>query len=388
MTDRSRAFAIAASAAGSFLLLDSLRVWFPSLTTIFGSAGTTSAITLALFALAWVVPIALLLPLATSRYGRWLPMLAALIAVAARIVLQRGGSPDLQLYASSVAACALFVWLVAIAARGWPPRQVASGFAVGIAATVLMQLASGGVDLTWQANGFGAGLLSLCAGVLVFAGWRVGDDRAEGGAAFWFAAMPALVLSGLISISLGRIWAPTEWPPGWWGGALVGIGAIGGVLIALRGGVSRHGWLAAPLLLAAVALADLSRDGESFPAWIAWPQAWVALLIPAVLIHAAQARECRAGWRGVAAYAGLLIGFVLAVVYYVAFDMILPVPRPAFVLAIAASIALAGIGRRASTIERYSPVALGIAAIACALSGVFAYAAAPAAALQTQRAAA
>ena len=386
MTPRSSAV-VAATAAGSFLLLDSLRAWLPSLTTIFGSAGTTSAIDLAAFALAWVAPLLLLIPWATSRQGRFLPILAASIAVSARIVLQCHAGPQWQLYASSVAASASFVWLLSVAARGWPARDGAAGMAIALAVTTLIQLASTGVDLTWQPGWSAWPLLTVAAAIWLCGGWRARGVHGESGAAFWFATMPALVLSGLITIAIGRGWTGLDWPPPWWGGALIGIAAAAGVAFALRGGWSRLGWLTAPLLLAATALADLPRESEGFPTWIALPQAALAFLIPAALAQAARAGATGALRRGFAAYLGLLLAFVLAVVYYVAFDMVLPVPRPVFVLAIAALIAVTAIGKRAAAVQYLSPFAKGSVTFAGVASVIAAFAAAPAAPATTQQAA-
>ncbi|MGO1073683.1 endonuclease/exonuclease/phosphatase family protein [Lysobacter sp. CA199] len=387
MTPRSPAI-VAATAAGGFVLLDSLRIWLPSLTTIFGSAGTTSAIDLAAFALAWVVPLIVLVPWAAGGRGRWLPLFAASVAVAARIVLQSVSEPQVQLYASSIAACASLLWLLAIAARGWSPRDGAVGVSIALAATTLMQLANGGVDLSWQPAWSAWPLLSLAAAIWLAGCWQARDQHGEAGAALWFAAVPALVLGGLITIAIGRTWTGLDWPPPWWGGALIGIAAMAGVLIALRGGCARNGRWLAPLLLIATALADLPRDGEAFPSWIALPQALLALLIPAALAQAAQARAGGALQRGFAAYLGLLLGFVLAVVYYVAFDMVLPIPRPAFVLAIAALVAAAALTRSAAPSQASSPWAKGSVALAGAASVAAAFVGAPAPPAVSQQAAA
>lgn len=339
-----------ATAAGGFVLLDSLRVWLPSLTTIYGSAGSTSPITLAAFALSWVVPVVLAVPLAGWRHGRWLPLAAACMAIAARVALQSGATGTAQLYASSVAVAAGFVWLMAAAVRGWPPRAVALGLAWTLAATTLMQLATGGVDLTWLPPAVGWPLLLVAATLWLIAHRAIDggvDHRGSGGAAVWFASMPALMLGGLVTTVIGRVWAGhAPWPPSFWGGALVGIGAALGVFAAQR---DRAGsaFAGAALVVVATALADLPRDGEAFPAWIAWPQAALACALAAALAHAAHSRERSALRRGLAAYVGLLLSFVLAVLYYVAFDLLLPVPRPAFVLAIAALLALAAWAGRA-----------------------------------------
>jgi len=354
-----------AAAAGSFLLLDSLRIWLPSFTTIYGSAGTTPDSVFVVFCLAWIVPLVLAVPLAMPRWGRWLPLIAAAVEVAAHILLQAGASDAWQLYASCVASSAGMAWLVAIAVRGWAPRDAAIGFAIALAATTLMNLATGTVDVTWQPAWSGWPILSMAAVLLLGGCWACRDVTGKGGAALWMAAMPALILAGLISTTIGRTWAGIYWPPTWWGGALVGVGAAAGVWAAWRGGLIRGPWLTAVLIMVVTAFADLSRHGEAFPIWIAWPQALLAFVIPATLAHAAQARVAGSAWRGIAAYVGLLVSVLLLIAYYVAFDIVIPIPRPVFVLVIAAMMGIAALSRRsANLVVPPRTLTIGIATLA------------------------
>ena len=349
------------SAAGSFLLLDTLRVWTPSLTTIFGSAGSTSAYSLILFSLAWILPAVLVVPVA-ARWSWAVPIACAAVAVLARLVLQAGATGNLQLYAASVATLALSGWLVSIGVRGWPAATVATGVAIGLAVTTVLQLVTRGVDVTWQPAALGWPVLLLAAGGTLWGTIASGDVVAAGPRWFWFAIGPALALAGIVTTALGRTWASTQWPPPWWGGVLVTAAALGGVWFAAHGGLVRWPWLAAVLVLAATALADLPRAEGTYPSWAAVPQAVLALVVPAALAHAARAQDHTAVGRGLLAYSGLVAFLVLVSLYYVTFDELVPIPRPVILLVIAALVALPSLaGRSAPDVAvPWAPVAVGV----------------------------
>src|SRR5699024_1763155 len=116
---RSRTSVLPAVAAftGTVLFIDIVRIWLPSFTTIFGSAGTTPDWIFVVFAFAWVIPTVLLIPVARGL-GRIVPTTLASLAVVARLILQTGLTGDGQLYGSSVTMLLLCAWLVTTATQG------------------------------------------------------------------------------------------------------------------------------------------------------------------------------------------------------------------------------------------------------------------------------
>ena len=381
MNPLSRSVLIA-SAAGSFLLLDGFRIWMPSLTTIFGSAGTTSAITLAVFAFSWPLAAIFALPLTVSRIGAWVPIVTVFFGVIARLVLQADIGGTAQLYASSVAVESTIFWFIAIAVRGWPTRSVASGIAIAIATTILMQLATTGLDLTWQPPSIGWPLLITALFLWLLGTWCWhAQPSMPGGNSLWFAMTPALFLSGVITISIGRTSTGIDWPPTWWSGAVIGVGAAAGIWITLRGGLWRSRWPAALLVIAAAALADLPRAGEAFPWWIAFSQGLLAFAIPTALAHSTQSSSSPLSssssqnrWqRGLKAYFGFIASFVLVIAYYVAFDLGGAIPRFIFIMALATFIGIASLGKSPisfSFVSRLGTATVIVFAFICGLTAL------------------
>ncbi|GLZ31422.1 hypothetical protein Lesp02_36100 [Lentzea sp. NBRC 105346] len=339
--------ALIASAAGGLLLLDTVRIWLPSLTTIFGSAGTTDPLTLAAFALVWVLPAAFAIPL-TRRWPTATPAVLAGTATAARLVGQAG---VWQLYTSCVATTALFGWLVAVATKGWPTKKVAVGLAVSLATATLLQLLSGSVDLTWWSGPVPWLLIIGCGAVMVAAARERYFE--ESATALWFAVGPTLLLAGIITTTTSRVEH----------GFIVGVGATVGIALTTRSGPA---WLVAALIIGATALADLPRDNGNFPWWTAIPQATLAALLPAALGHAANSGTQR--HRGASAYGGLLVFFFLCSTYFVAFDTSLPVWRPGLVLLAAVLVGAAAVTNRTKLTQPVPWLPLVPAAVAMVLA--------------------
>lgn len=330
-----------AAAGGSYLLLDALRVWLPSLTTIFGSAGTTPDWVFIVFALTWVVPPVLVVPPA-RRYPRAVPLVAAVPAVAMRLAVQTGIGGMPQLVLSSIGVLAIFCWIIAIATSGWDARSVATGTAVGFAATVLVGLVTTSVDPVWL--GGAAWIPPVLAGAALLAGTLRTTGGTASGRGMWFAVGPAILLAGELTTNLGRTWAAHGWPPPWWGAALLALGAGAGIaLTAARPGRTRPVPL---LLLASVALAVVPRVDHGLPWWAPIPQAAAAAMVAAALARAARRGTSRPGGRGLAAFGGLLLLFVLVALHNSAFDSFSVVWLPIFPLLAALAVALAALRRR------------------------------------------
>ncbi|MGC7101773.1 endonuclease/exonuclease/phosphatase family protein [Amycolatopsis lurida] len=352
---------VAGSAAGTFLLLDSLRIWLLSGTTIFGSAGTTDPVVQAGFLALWLVPSILVTAVAKLR---WTPVATVAVAVGALVTLNSGVSGVAQLIAACVAALALFAWLVSVAVRGWPPTLVAVGVAVGLAATAVLNLVGGQTDIAWLPAPFGWLVLLAGATSLMLATAKTEHLPGTGGFAPWFAIGPALLLAGVLTTVTSRAWVT-----GWLGAACVVIGAIAGIPLAAGNVFGRLPWLPLAVLPTLTILTDLLSENDRFAWWGIAAQAGLAAALPAVVAGASGATERTPGIRGAAAYAGLLAFYLLCGTYYAAAVADLPVSRPSL-LAVAAILvglapALAGRSPRRSTSTRrllaLAPVTVALA---------------------------
>ncbi|MFC4045218.1 endonuclease/exonuclease/phosphatase family protein [Dactylosporangium siamense] len=352
---------IPALAAGILLLVDLLRVWLPSIITIFGQAASTPAELMGAFALLWfLVPFAVV-PLA----ARWdaakvaIAGAAGLAACRFALLFVHGGQP--QLYVASIGLLAGLTWLAASAVRGGP---AAVGVPVGLAAAALQHAALRTVDLSWQSRWWAAPIVALECLVLLWCQQRFlrCQHRAAPGrssAAAWFLVGPAMLLAGMFALSPAIATvavsfrfdpvagsAPPAVPELLLGLAVAGF--LAGATGRLRGRFERV--LAGVLLLAAAVI------------WLFPDGLFVALLLGcgalgrAFRAAAADGAPVRAAAAGHAAVAGMVVFAVAAVAYYAAYDLGYPnqwVPvavavAPAWILLRSgAGVPAAGVPRRA-----------------------------------------
>src|SRR5699024_1610600 len=202
-----------AAFAGTFLLIDVIRVWLPSFTTIFGSAGTTPDWVFVVFAFAWVLPTVLIIPVA-RRLARSVPTVLAVLAVVTRLVLQTGLTGNGQLYFSSVAMLLLCAWLVATATRGVASTPFAWGVAAAIALSTVLQLATGTVDLFWLSGAVPWVILLLAGILLIGATATTRPATSDSAGVFWLAVGPAVLIACHLIIATGRTRAGPQWPGG------------------------------------------------------------------------------------------------------------------------------------------------------------------------------
>ncbi|MFG3601829.1 endonuclease/exonuclease/phosphatase family protein [Micromonospora chersina] len=298
---RHRHLPTVALALGVAVLLDVLRVWLPSIITIFGQAAETPAELLGAFALGWFV-LALTAPVLVRRLGARPARLAAagLLAVT-RLALTATPGGRVQLWLACAGLLSGLVWLAATAATVARPVP---GLAAGLAGAAVGHALLGTEDLVWRGGALGWTVSVVLVGAFLAA--QPATDPAAGlrdsGAAArvaWLLVGPVLLLAGQLAL------APAVWDAAasyWHGSAdLPGLGlppahlaavpelAIGlflGALlvrpprpvarllwpVALVAGAGlfaadRAGWLAAAVLLAAaglggcLALVDTVADG-------------------------------------------------------------------------------------------------------------------------------
>ncbi|MGC3860112.1 endonuclease/exonuclease/phosphatase family protein [Micromonospora chersina] len=272
---RHRHLPTVALALGVVVLLDVLRVWLPSIITIFGQAAETPAELLGAFALGWFV-LALAAPVLVRRLGaRPARLAAAGLLAATRLALTAAPGGRVQLWLACAGLLAGLVWLAATAATVDRP---APGLAFGLAGAAVGHALLGTEDLVWR-----GGVLGWAVSVLLTGAFLAAQSAAEPAAGLpgrgaagriaWLLVGPVLLLAGQLAL------APALWDAAasyWHGSAdLPGLGlppahlaavpelAIGlflvAVLIRLPRPVARLLWPAA--LVAGAGLFAADRAG-------------------------------------------------------------------------------------------------------------------------------
>ncbi|MFG1672788.1 endonuclease/exonuclease/phosphatase family protein [Micromonospora sp. NPDC049282] len=323
-------------ALGVAVLLDVLRVWLPSVITLFGRAAETPAELLGAFALGWFV-LGLGAPTLVRRLGaRPVGLVAAGVLAAVRLALTAAPGGAAQLWLACAGLLAGLVWLAATAASVDRPVP---GLALGLAGNAVGHALLGTEDLVWRGGALGWTLSAALVAAFLAATVRVPVGRrgspaaaradaapvsagspaaaradaagssavpvspagpvltgmpagpkaaptSTGGRRAWLLCGPALLLANQIAL------APAVWnaaagadPPGFPG------------LVRPTGSGSVLGAYAVLLFLAAVLLRIPAR-----PARVLWPVALVAgaalfaagRLVPAYLLTAAGLGGCLA----------------------------------------------------------------------------------------------
>lgn len=343
-------------ALGIAVLLDVLRVWLPSVITLFGRAAETPAELLGAFALGWFL-LALAAPALVRRTGAApVGLVAAVVLAAARLALTAQPGGPAQLWLACAGLLAGLVWLAATAAS--VPRPVA-GLALGMAGNAVGHALLGTEDLVWRGGMLGWSLSALLVPAFLAASVAVRRERADMSAAgpsptgaghgttgrrirvpgrrAWLLCGPALLLAGQVAL------APALWS------AAAGTGSPDFPGLARPGSGALPGALAVLLFLAAALFRAPARVAR-----VLWPLALLAgsvlfvtgHLVPAYLLTAAGLGGClaltdttgdgpaaaddaagpgddgRAGARrGRAAALGMLVFAVATVAYYAAYDL-------------------------------------------------------------------
>ncbi|MBA2888928.1 endonuclease/exonuclease/phosphatase family protein [Nonomuraea soli] len=286
-----------------------LRVFLPSLITLFGRAGETPPELMGAYAAAWF-----LLPfLAALLRPSWCLYGGAALLVVSRLLLQTGLE---QLYTASAGVSAGLVFLYGCA-RTLDRRAVPLGLAAGLAATVVTHQVLDQVDLVWRDEvPAWLGVVALCAGFAVaLREARPSHDLAP--SATWALFGPALFLVGQSHL----VPLPPAWAPGMWGEVLArGVVGLSAVLLLLAAALPRWpGWalvgMVGVLLVVGTGLPDASLASPMIGAAIGIALSATALRRPP---------PRRPG----AALLGGTTGFLVATfVYYAAYDLDLGFPN-------------------------------------------------------------
>ena len=394
---RHRHLPTLALALGIAVLLDVLRVWLPSVITLFGRAAETPAELLGAFALGWFL-LALAAPTLVRRVGAApVGLVAAGVLAAARLALTAQPGGPAQLWLACAGLLAGLVWLTATAAS--VPRPV-TGLALGLAGNAVGHALLGTEDLVWR-GGMAAWTLSALLVVTFLAASATGRTAAAGepsptgegvaaatsgrtrtpGRRSWLLCGPALLLAGQVAL------APALWS------AAAGTGSPGFPGLARPGSGALPGALAVLLFLAAALFRAPAR-----PARVLWPAVLLAgsvlfvtgHLVAAYLLTAAGLGGClaltdaaagddraagtdgdgRAGARrGRAVALGMLVFAVATVAYYAAYDLGYPNWWAPVATAVLVALVAAGAPRQAGPVLPV-PVRVTVLAGLTALAGL------------------
>ncbi|GIG60163.1 hypothetical protein Lfu02_45350 [Longispora fulva] len=333
-------------ALGIALLIDVLRVWLPSLITVYGAAGSTPAEQIGLFALLVFSAAWLAVPLARKAGPDRFAMTSVIGLVAARVLLQATHGGTGQLVLATAGLVFGLWWIVALAVGGLDGRRAVTGIVGGFAISTTGHALLGGVDLMWR-HGWWAWAVLVVVGLGTLAA-AVRTDLDSPAAApapdrFWFAVGPALLVFGVLTGSTARAGALT----GVWGVALVAGAGILAVRLA-RVGHEASAWFGRSACLVLVVGVDAVTHGG----WrgVLLTVATTLALGPALGLAARPARNRHPGQL---AAAGLLVFVVLFFLYYAAYDLDLPFGNDMVLLAALACVGVAALlGRDGGPVQR------------------------------------
>lgn len=375
---------------GTVLLLDVLRVFLPSLITLFGQAGATGPAIMGAFALVWF-----LAPFPFVYLARWVPPLALALSAggllaAGRVALQatEGGDPQLYLASSLVGLGAVGLVCTAMATvtdGRVSALGVMTGVVAGVAASAALHTTLGTVDPLWWEGALAWAGVSLLAvaylGAAARAWWSDSVPPMPTPPRTWLALGPLLFLSGLYTANPAV--AETI------GGSPYAASAVAVIAVASVAVAAHPRWISPnpypPLAVLLAALATLAFAAHlpgdvpgTLPAWTL-----IALLLGQPTLAAC------VGWAatdtvtaasptrtGVLATLGLLSFVVLVFAFYAAYDLHVSntwVPFLALALLIVAILPRTGYAVPPPP-ERVLPVA----AVAAALTLIVTIAAPPA----------
>ena len=280
MTTRADRWAVALVAGGLWLLTDVLRMWTPSLITIFGRAAETPPELIGAFALACgAAPLLLLLLPRTERVARI--ALALLLVARLALLLTDGGRPQLVV---ASAGTVVGLWWLSLAV-GRDARRMVAGLAWGLLLTTTAHATLGTYGAVWRRDlwGYAEAVLSalLVITALVRSRGPAAREQAPGRRAAWLV-LPVLLLCGVVYANAGRAWATA--------GTTGLLACVGGTVLAVAVCGRRPG--RAVLVLTGVVLVAVTAVGTLLPVTydgLAPSYAWVLALVfllgtPAVVL--------------------------------------------------------------------------------------------------------
>lgn len=318
-------------ALGVLLLVDTVRVYLPSVSNIFGVAAETSAYQLGGFAAAWFVLAFAALPLIRLVGARRTALGGAAVLALARLALQGtdGGQP--QLYLACAGLLGGLIWLAATAAAGLTGRDAALAVAAGLAAATVEHAVLGTLDLMWRPGSWPWAAVAVQVAAFAVTVFRAtvphgaGGRQADTPAAVWFLVGPAIAASAIVFGSPAR--AETALTTSWQAGSILVAGAaVLAVPVATARWSARAATLPAvgtvlALVLAVLIRVTVDRTPGWLPAWAVAGQLLGAVCLGACLGRAGnRERESRPARRALALLGGMLVLLVVVFGYYASYD--------------------------------------------------------------------
>lgn len=325
-------------AIGVVVLADVLRVFLPSLITIFGQAGGTPAEVMGLYAVSWFVGAFATVAVARLVPARLIALGAGLTLLVGRLGLQFTDGGVAQLYLASGTLFAGLCWLISVAIISDDVRPSIVGLVAGLAVASAGHAGLDTIDLIWRTGPAVAALLALELGALLFfvivwfRGAASGSTPAQSSGAprTWLAVGPAVLLWALYTGNTAHAQASAGWAPG---PAAMVVAAAGMIAIAVA--AQPHRWTRHPLIpagalvvtAAVFAFGEVTVDAVHAiaPWWVVVAQTVGAVALAGCLGWATGTKSVpRPSRRGLAAAGGLLLFVVLVFAYYAAYDLYLP----------------------------------------------------------------
>ncbi|MEV4458283.1 endonuclease/exonuclease/phosphatase family protein [Microbispora sp. NPDC049633] len=335
--------------AGVVLLFDVVRVFLPSLITLYGRAGETAPASMGAYAALWFVLPFAAVPAARLASPRLARTAGAVALAAARLGLQAadGGTPQLLLASAGVTAGLIFLYGCARTTAGtWVP----AGLTGGLAGASIVHLALDRMDLVWRDGPLPwLAVAALCVAFL----WSVRlspTSPAPAPAAVWFAFGPMLLLAGMYCGGPAMLAQDTGQHTAPFTALTVALQVAALCAAVMYAWTTSWGWTAGLFLVAGVAAAEAGVQG--LPALVAT----VALgaCAGAAGRHAAAGAESGGGREGVAVLGGMLVFLVAAFLYYAAFDTDLGFPNA--LVPVAVAVLIAAVATRRGRRHRSSPL--------------------------------
>jgi len=201
-------------ALGTLLLVDVLRVWLPSIITIFGQAASTPAELMGAFALLWF-----LLPFAVVPLWGRLPYRARQTVIGAAavglggsrmaLVFVHGGQP--QLYVASAGLLCGLGWLATQAMDGCRPVP---GVPLGLVLAGVQHLVLGTVDLTWTGTWWAAVIVGIEVLLFVVGVVTRPAETHDVVSTGWSLVGPTVLLTGMVLLSPAAVLAEVSYAAG------------------------------------------------------------------------------------------------------------------------------------------------------------------------------
>ncbi len=338
-------FTVLTYVLGIILIVQALRIFFPSLITVFElafnvfeSMGTEHPEQMGLMAILLFLSAFLMIGLAYLIKPHRLVVIAGSLFVISTLILQTSHGGVFQWYMVATTLALGLYWFVLQAMIPADNHLVAIGIASGIVSEVILHNAMGTMDLVWLHGALPWILQIIICGLFLFAlftNFRNYEFQKNGGNShIWFIIGPVLFITGSLASSGSRAEVVTaDWPYPV-ATVILLVVMVAGLFLVLRGGlIKKHPWLTGILMLIAAGLASFPteiREGivQIAPDWTFYFQLLLIVSILSAFGHIGSDKgEASPLKKGLAAATGMFIFVLLMFGFYGTFELILGFPR-------------------------------------------------------------